>query len=1142
LHGRASLSVALASKSAPGKILKQRVVDPVPTRRGFTDINLKWNDLPDGDYVVRATLKDSHGAYPAGEFSFTYPSNTKPFPTPAQKTVNPLPQKQPPVPFRFRMGKRGGFTVVVKKRNYPFTSRISWPNGDFNHLDARNNKPKGEKSWKVSVRSAGKGKYVVQGKSKYYILKRTIEVFPTHVNISDKFTNITKKDLGLVIYHDTPIKTSQITDARLSGHERLGRQADLTYPDYAPSAWFTDTNAGMGILPTDDVFIIQAVSYVDWQGVAGLGTEELAIAPRASYTQQWAVYPTGSGDYYDFINHFRHAEKRIGTVTESPGFITDTPHIPWRRKVPTLDHIDKRNIQVGIIHSLSKVADDENLHVEGIELFREFPKEMALIKKQAQGTHKIKPGFKVIQHIAHSIYTTNNPMQFADSRVTAIDGKQVTWGDGSAFGKQRQSEGWRWWIFYPMPGNSFHDAMIKSVDTMMDEVKLGGGFMDGFLAGYGNMWTHDRWDGHNAVLDLNTKTIKHKRASVMLLSQPSMIEYARKVQSKGGVIVGMHAVFTRSLCQENSIMFANESASGPELHLAPSAMVLGGNTGFDSEKHIYLDILDKLSWGQLYIHYTDGHKLTHRSLASYQYPITFEEIRSGMVRGPQRIVTMNPGVYGWAGNNSLHLIHKFDQRGVPSPNSFVTTIDSSSVRTELDLAKHESAVIEPIPVVLKTAAPVNTRVMTYDDKGLQMLLSGVGSATLHLKSGAFKLKTGSKYFVSINGSPKSITADADGLAIPLKLSSRVDLIVSADQKVLAVKSSPIKKVMIAGSHHTMTDFSVQLDADSEVTLLAPKGAADSQAGSTAGFITTQGRTGTGIYDSNGKLVKTINHTGRAMVFDTQCNLYLADDAGKDGKYTVWYYPYLGDSKWGSEQKHCGVSGKIRALAIDNNSDALYIGLADGVFKSNIYKCSAQGQTPVLFCGANNGGRQIQDLEVDPDGKVWMSMVSGGYKRYPLTGGFKHDLVIYNAGQVGGFAFGPDRNGDGRPELYGNVDNNYASFGCYDYQTGKQIETLLIDKDVANYCMTFGPDKNGDGVMDIYIANYSDRTRIYDTVTGTKLGETSVGLTNMYLTGQTPKPYRFKHWRINGNDQPADQTSATFKMNKDTTAAAVYQRK
>ena len=779
LKGRAALEVTLADANNPSTIIERAVLDPVPTKWGVTDVTLKFSELAKGEYVLATTLTDGHGIYPVEKFNFSYPAPSVPFPLPAEKVAGPIQAEPKPIPFRFRMGKQGGFNITINKRNYPFRSRISWPQGDFNHLSPGKGQPQGEAIWKVAVRKLGKNVFGASAKGSHYTVERTVEVFPTHVYVKDKFTNTTTEDLGLLIYHETPIESAKLTNSLLSGYERRGRQADLTYPDYAPSTWFTDDKTGMGIVPTDDVFIIQAVPYVDWQNLAGLASEQFALAAGKTYTLEWAIYPTGSKDYYDFVNNFRRAENRIGTVTKAPGFITGTPHPPARRTLVDTDFMDKRNIQVGIMHSLSEIEDDENLHVEGIELFREYPQEMELIRQQVAGTQRVKPGFKVIQHIAHSIYTTSNTGQFADSRVITADGTHATWSDGSAFGKQRQSEGYRWWIFYPMPGNSFHEALIESVDTMMDHVGLGGAFMDGFLAGYGGMWTYDRWDNHCAIMDLGRKTIQRKRASVMLLSQPSMIEYARKVRAKGGVIVALHTVFTRSMCNENYILFANESASGPELHLAPTVAALGGNTGFSSERDIYLDILDKLSWGELYIHYTDGQQLTHRSLASYQYPITFEEIRSGIVRGPERIVTMKSGVYSWPRNNNLHAIHAFDQRGVPAKNKFLTTVDADGVRTELDLAKHESAVIVPIPATLDTDSQVNTRVAAYDAARLNMLLSGKGKATLHLRSGTLLLESGSSYEVLINGKSTTLKAANDMLVIPLELAGLVEIYVSA---------------------------------------------------------------------------------------------------------------------------------------------------------------------------------------------------------------------------------------------------------------------------------------------------------------------------------------------------------------------------
>ncbi len=787
LKGNGRLEVTLSNKEKPKEVIQRRLIDQLPAA-GLADLTLPCSDLAAGDYLVRVTLEDDHGAYPVEEFTFSHPQKPRPLISPAERVAPALPPRREPTPFGFKMGEGGGFTLAIKEASYPFESRISWPNGDFNRLTA-GDEPygKGEKPWKASVRAAGKDRYKVEARGDFYTIQREIGVFPTHVYVKDRYTNTTDQDLGLLIYNETPIKPGQVTGSWLSGYERRGRQAVLSFPHYSQSVFLTDANTGMGIIPMDDVYIVQAVPYVEWQGAAGVGTEKFALAPGKSYTLEWAIYPTGSGDYYDFINTFRKVENRISTVDGGLGFLTYSPRS--RRQVPTKDFIENKKLKYGIIHCLSFAADDPEVSIEGIE-FMDFPREMQLLKEQAAAIHKRHPGLKAVFHIAHSLYATNNPERFPDSKVILANGKQAIWGASEPyFSKKRMEEGWTWWIFYPTPGNSFHDAMMKSVDVMMDDMGFDGGFMDGFFAGYQGLWTYDRWDGHSAEIDLQTRTIRRKIGSVLLLSQPSMIEYSRKIRDKGGVVIGMHTVFTRSMANEKYIIFSDE-ATGPGLHLAPNMTALGGGR---TEKGVYLNTLEKLSWGELFVPYGVprgiGHDLTHPLLSARQFPMTFEEIRSGLVRGKERIVTMNSGVYGWPatrtagkpGERNLHLVYKFDGRGAPVPNDFMTTVDSASVRTELEFGKNESAVIEPIPVTLEASTPVNVRVLQYDHRddnlALKILLNGQGEATLDVFVGRKYLPGSDTYRVTTGGETSTITEEDGTLTVPLKLDGQVEVVI-----------------------------------------------------------------------------------------------------------------------------------------------------------------------------------------------------------------------------------------------------------------------------------------------------------------------------------------------------------------------------
>jgi len=797
--GRARLEVALFRKEDPDKIIQRQVIEEVSARAGVEEVTLPCRELEDGDYIIRVTLADGKGARPVEELTFSYPTKPQPIISPAERTVPALSPKREPTPFKLDMGKGGGFTITLKKGRYPFESRISWPNGDFNRLSA-GEKPftRGEKSWKADVRAIGRNKYAVKAAGDFYTIQREIEVFPTHVYVKDKYTNITDNDLGLLIYNETPVTPGQVMEPFLSGCDKRGRQREGRVPDHSPSVFFKDANAGIGMVPLDDVFVIQAIPYIEWQDAVGVCTEKFALAPGKSYTLEWAVYPTGSGEYYDFINDVRKVEGRIGAVKEAAGFITYGPNN--RRQVPTRDFIEKRGINIGIISGLAQAADDPLISIQGIE-FMDFPRERELIRNQMAAIHKKLPGFKAVIHIAHSIYTTNRPERFADSRVVNPDGKQVRWGYGYGYiGKERQDEGWRGWIFYPTPGNSFHDALMKSADVVMDKMGCDGVFMDGFFAGYISRWTYDRWDGHSAEIDLGTKTIRRKMGSVLLLSQPSMIAFARKIRDKGGIVIGNNTVFTRSIANEKYIIFDNECASGPQLHLAPSITALRGTSaGALTEKSIYLDMLDKLSWGECFLYYNERIPLSCASLAAKEFPITFEEIRSGLIKGPERIITMNSGVYGWRGKRDLHMVYKFDDRGAPVSHDFITTVDKAGVRTELRFRKNESAVIEPIPVSIETDSPVNARVSRYDGSTLHILLNGRGKTLLRMfvgttypdvREGVFvngsvnpaDVGAGTPYRVAVNGTSMTII-DKDGtLYIPLNLNGRVEVVIQPAEK------------------------------------------------------------------------------------------------------------------------------------------------------------------------------------------------------------------------------------------------------------------------------------------------------------------------------------------------------------------------
>ena len=55
--------------------------------------------------------------------------------------------------------------------------------------------------------------------------------------------------------------------------------------------------------------------------------------------------------------------------------------------------------------------------------------------------------------------------------------------------------------------------------------------------------------------------------------------------------------------------------------------------------------------------------MDHKTLVEHMYPIKIESIHAGTIRGRDRIVTKNSGVYGWPGDRRLHVVYRYDARG-----------------------------------------------------------------------------------------------------------------------------------------------------------------------------------------------------------------------------------------------------------------------------------------------------------------------------------------------------------------------------------------------------------------------------------------------------------------------------------------------
>ena len=737
-------------------------------RSTFANATFSLSGLTPGKYEVRAVLKDEGQDRYAETLTFQYPPKSPEVPSPSAKVVGPLQSARGTEAYDVELCKGGGLRVLVNGESYPVESTFSYPLGGENALLASSQKgPQSEPSWTVTTQRVAGNEYKVLARGQHYAVERNISLQPTRIVVTDTIANLTDKDLGIIVDNYLDMGKKDFPSHRLAGVPDIAKRDAI----HNPTAFVARKGLGLGLVAMDDVYVVQGTVYNDEKGRTGIQDDKFGLAPKGSYTMSWAVYPMGSDDYFDLINALRNDIGLNGRTADGPLVAmakydhTSTlasknhPHpIPAPEELP-------RGLRPKYISldSLVWIADDPEITIQGVE-FIDFPKERAYVRNKLAEIRRKYPDACPMIHIAHALYTTNKPERYADSRVMGKNGKQRFWGDkeGKWISTRRQEEGWKYWAFYPTMDNSHGKAMLKSVDVMMDEMGATGVFADGLMLGYGDSATYDRWDGHTVEIDPKTQTVQRKYGLVQLLSQELILEWCKKIASRGGSVIVDSGPATLTFARAaDCVAYAQETNVNNTckwVHLAPFPMTLSRACQIPNPS-VYQDILTKLYEGVLwydYYCYVGRSSIYHRF-----YPITFEEIHSGFIKGKEKLITSLSDVYGWPGDRDLHFVDVSDGRGILVPHRFLTTVDASGARTRLTLGKDSIAVVQKIPVTLQAGKPINAFVQQYDAQGVRFTLNGQGDAKITVRNGAFAVKPNAAYSVYA-ATPKHVTADGNG--------------------------------------------------------------------------------------------------------------------------------------------------------------------------------------------------------------------------------------------------------------------------------------------------------------------------------------------------------------------------------------------
>jgi hypothetical protein len=687
-------------------------------------------------------------------------------PPPAELTVGPLPPAVMPPAYTARLLEGGAIEVRFAGSTYLVESRYSYPDGGDNRFAAATPVPPGEPGWRVQVTNS-RSRLTARAAGAFYRLERTVDLEPTRLLVRDTITNFTAEPLGIILANG--IVTAGLPEAKVT---------EMTNPTVFVAA----QGRGLGLIALDDLYQCQVSTGVLDQR-AEVRSQHFGLDKGAAYTLEWALYPTAAGSYYDFISQVRRDEGLNRRVEGAFAFVD-------RRTPPPPELMARKNLRYTSIGCLGKPPDNPALSLEGIE-FTEFPQECALLKETFAKTKALYPGVKVMFHVAHGLYVTDRPNElFPDSRILDANGGLTMYGGNSVayyrnyFTQDLVDAGWRWYLFYPTLENSFGKAMLRAMAYMVDGIGATGMWADGYFCGYApGGYSYDRWDGHSVTIDPQTRRIVRQKTCVAYAAIPVLLQVVRLISERGGVLVSNDSGGPRSFWREDLITSCETGGGDARpiggLHLGRTVTPLGNPMVIQNGRDVYRDILAKLDLGALYFWYGDNDLLTHKTLVEHMYPITFDSIQEGTIRGLERVVTNRSGVYGWPGDRSLHCVYRYDGRGALTRSDAVTTVDETGARTRLELADQQSAAVVRLPCSLETRAPVNLCVRRYDSTGLGLALNGSGKASLRIATGEFPVTAGARYRATTGQATADLAVAAGTLELPLDLRGPLEVSVTA---------------------------------------------------------------------------------------------------------------------------------------------------------------------------------------------------------------------------------------------------------------------------------------------------------------------------------------------------------------------------
>lgn len=559
----------------------------------------------------------------------------------------------------------GAFVLVTGQQEIPFHSTYSFPYGGYNTLGASGAEGT-EPEWQVRKSRDTGGNWKVEASGKYYKIDRELQHEGDRIVVRETVINLMDEPVGIQINHQLAFGELPFWSCRMAG--RKSESLNGVYAPENPTLFFPVHNSGLGMVLEDDVLRNQSVMFYDEErAVSGFENLFFCLNAQSSYTTQWSVYLVPDDDYFTFINRVREAWGSNITI-EAPVYFDNYAHIARMSDQQLENFFGIRNPRYV---SFWEVQKRENLLPEwdnriifgygtGI-LDPVMEEERQKVKTAVERIHRVAPETKAALY-SHCFFVSperREDPRYQDSWIVDEEGERVR----SVYNNPQRVD---FQAVFPTLSNSYGKAYLELIDFYLHDFNVDWLYWDesnGPGATHQSVTvnaqitrksTFNAWDGYSAIINPDTKLIEKKFALLPLHTREFFNEVRRRFAEREGLVYFNGAAQTKDRISTPSFVETQYTITDCyRTHLnTPLAYAYGTPT--------VEDIRQRLFYGCIYAR---SHINFKSEIIERCYPFTPVELRSGWVKGKERIITAVNGDYGWDDGVWRAKLYQFDREG-----------------------------------------------------------------------------------------------------------------------------------------------------------------------------------------------------------------------------------------------------------------------------------------------------------------------------------------------------------------------------------------------------------------------------------------------------------------------------------------------